>query len=376
MPPAVANNINDTDMRKAMALAVKGRGRTAPNPMVGAVVVKKGRIIGRGYHARAGLAHAEVVALDNANVGKTGRALGGAGGADLYVTLEPCPVFGRTPPCTDAIIEAGIKRVFVGAGDPNPKVRGRGVRKLRQAGIVVTTGILKAECVAINVAYNKHIVSGLPYVTLKLATSLDGRIAASSGDSTWITSKESRSYVHELRNTVDCVMVGSGTALADNPRLTTRGVKGGRNPMRAVLDSSLSLPPDANIFKSARKTGVFVFTGKAASAKKADILTAKGATVIRVQTTKAGLSLKAVLKELGGRGVTDLMVEGGGVLAAGLLKAGLVDKVLWFTAPLIIGAGGLPSVAELGGKDMSRALRFKDIKIKTFGTDVLVEGCF
>ncbi len=376
MPPVDAKKINDACMRKAIALAVKGRGRTAPNPVVGAVVVKNGRIIGRGYHAGAGLAHAEVAALDNANIAKAGRASGGAVGADLYVTLEPCPVFGRTPPCTDAIIEAGIRRVFVGAGDPNPKVRGRGVRKLRQAGIEVTTGLLKAECAALNVAYNKHIVSGLPYVILKLATSLDGRIAANSGDSKWITSKESRAYVHELRNAVDCVMVGSGTALADNPRLTARGVKGGRDPVRAVLDSRLRVSPDANIFKGAKKTGVFIFTGKAASAKKADILISRGAAVIRVPGTKTGLSLAAVLKELGDRGVLELMVEGGGTLGAGLLKAGLVDKVLWFTAPLIIGADGLPAVAELGAGDMSRALRFKDIKIKTLGTDVLVEGCF
>jgi len=317
-----------------------------------------------------------VAALDNVCAGKAGRGPASAEGADLYVTLEPCPVFGRTPPCTDAIIEAGIRRVFVGAGDPNPGVRGRGVGRLRRAGIEVVTGVLKAECTALNAAYNKHVVSGLPYVTLKLAVSLDGRIAARGGDSRWITSRQSRACVHEQRDRVDCVLVGSGTALTDNPRLTTRGVKGGRDPMRAVLDSELRLSADANIFKGAGKTGVFVFTGKKACAKKADIIAATGATVIRVRSTKSGLSLKAVLKELGSRGVLELMVEGGGALAAGLLKAALVDRVLWFTAPLIIGADGIPAVAAFGVKDMSRALRLKDIKIKTLGKDVLVEGCF
>ncbi len=387
MPPADKSNIDESYMRKALTQAAKGLGRTSPNPMVGAVVVKggssitrKGRIIGRGYHAGAGLAHAEVVAIDNAVIATKGSIKG----ADLYVTLEPCMSFGRTPPCTDAIIEAGIRRVFIGAGDPNPKVRGRGIRRLRRAGIEVVTGILKAECTALNLAYNKHIVSGLPFVTLKLATSLDGRIAVRGGDSSWITSKESRGYVHELRNIVDCVMVGYGTALADNPRLTTRGIKGGRDPMRAVLDAGLRLQADANIFKGAEKTRVFVFAAKKATpkkvtaekafAKKAEALKAKGVEVIRVPSSKAGLSLKAVLKELGDRGVTDLLVEGGGVLAAGLLKAALVDRVLWFTAPVIVGADGVPSVASIGVNDMGSALRFKTIKVKTLGTDLLVEG--
>ncbi len=376
MPSVDNRKIDETYMRKALTLAAKGLGRTSPNPMVGAVVVrpgtKKGRIIGRGYHACAGLAHAEVVAIDNAVLATKGSIKG----ADLYVTLEPCMTFGRTPPCTGAIIEAGIRRVFTGAGDPNPKVRGRGVRRLRRAGIEVVTGILKAECTALNAAYNKHIVTGLPYVTLKLATSLDGRIASNGGDSSWITSKESRSYVHELRNIVDCVMVGSGTALADNPWLTTRGVKGGRDSVRVVLDSALRLPASANLYKVQQRVSTFVFTGKKASHKKAEILKAKGVEVLRVAETKAGLSLKAVLKKLGERGVTDLLVEGGGGLAAGLLKGGHVDKVLWFTAPIIIGADGVPSVATLGVNNMDSALRFKTIKVKTLGTDVLVEGCF
>jgi len=368
-------------MRMALTLARKGLRRTSPNPMVGAVVVKpdtkKGRVIGRGYHAAAGLAHAEVVALDNAGLATKGIVKG----ADLYVTLEPCITFGRTPPCTGAIIDAGIRRVFIGAGDLNPKVRGRGVRKLRRAGIEVVTGILKAECTALNAAYNKHVVTGLPYVTLKLATSLDGRIATKGGDSTWITSKESRAYVHDLRNIVDCVMVGSGTAMVDNPRLTTRGVRDGRNPARVVLDSELRLPDSANIFKGAKKTGVFVFASRAAThekafVKKAELLTSRGVEVIRVPRTKSGLSLKAVLKGLGDRDITDLLVEGGGLLAAGLLKAALVDRVLWFTAPIIIGGGGVPSVASFGVSDMDGALRFKTVKVKTLGTDVLVEGCF
>lgn len=370
------DNLDAANMRKAIRLALKGLGRTAPNPMVGAVVVKRGRMIGSGYHERAGLAHAEVVALDNALVGLKGRRSGGPRGANLYVTLEPCPVFGRTPPCTDAIIEAGIRRVFIGAGDPNPKVRGRGVRILRRAGIEVVTGVLKAECEEINHAYSKHIVSGMPFVTLKLAASLDGRIAVKGGDSKWITSKESRSYVHKLRDAVNCVMVGSGTALADDPRLTVRGVKNGQSPMRALVDSSLKISPDAKIFKGAKKSRVFVFTGKKSSEKKVERLRKLGAEVIMVRATKAGLSLRAVLTELGKRGVTDLLVEGGGTLGAGLLSAGLVDKLLWFSAPLIIGGDGVASIAPLGAKKMAETIRLKDVKIKTLGGDILIEGCF
>ncbi|MEE9613844.1 MAG: bifunctional diaminohydroxyphosphoribosylaminopyrimidine deaminase/5-amino-6-(5-phosphoribosylamino)uracil reductase RibD, partial [Thermodesulfobacteriota bacterium] len=232
---------NEKFMRAALSLAKKGLGRTSPNPAVGAVVVKGKKIVARGYHRKAGLAHAEVEALDRA-----GRK---SSGADLYVTLEPCCHHGRTPPCTDAIIEARIKRVFVGMKDPNPGVRGRGIKKLMAAGITVVTGMLESDCRTLNEPYTKHVTTGIPYVILKLAMSLDGRIATGGGESKWITGPEARNYVHKLRNTVDCVMVGSGTAVRDDPRLTVR-FSNGRNPARAVVDTKLVTPPGARIFSS------------------------------------------------------------------------------------------------------------------------------
>ena len=353
-------------MRRALMLARKGLGRTSPNPAVGAVVVRGARVVSGGYHRKAGLAHAEVAALEGA--GK------GAGGADLYVTLEPCPHRGRTPPCVEAIVSAGIKRVFIGAKDPNLRVRGRGIRALKKAGVRTSAGLLEAECTSLNEAYNKHASTGLPFVLLKLAESLDGRIALSTGESKWITSLESRRYVHKLRSLVDCVMVGSGTVLADDPALNVRLSKSrGVNPVRAIIDSSLTLSPGARVFSTSGGL-VHVFTTNKAPENRIKSLESAGAEVITLPETRAGVSLRRVMKELGKRDVTSLMIEGGSSLAATALKEGLVDKVAIFVAPMLIGADGLGSVSELGLRKLNKAIRLKKMHAKKLGPDVLLEG--
>lgn len=351
-------------MRIALNLAKKGIGKTSPNPAVGAVVVKNGNITGRGYHKKAGLPHAEIVALEEA-----GR---GAKGADLYVTLEPCVHFGRTPPCADAILMAGIKRVVIGAKDPNPQVGGKGMRRLEKAGVEVTKGILADECRALNEAYEKHITTGMPLVILKLASTLDGRISTAAGESKWITSSESRKYVHRLRSAVDCVMVGSGTVMKDDPGLTVRFIRG-RNPARAVTDSGLSILPGAKFFDS-KGERVFVFTGKKADKGKIRRIEKRGAEVITVKESGCGLSLKDVFKELGRRGIMSVMLEGGSRLAAGALKEGVVDKVVFFVAPMIIGGDGVPSIGDLGIKGIKKALKIRGVRTKRVGGDIMVEG--
>ncbi|MBI5598831.1 MAG: bifunctional diaminohydroxyphosphoribosylaminopyrimidine deaminase/5-amino-6-(5-phosphoribosylamino)uracil reductase RibD [Deltaproteobacteria bacterium] len=372
-------------MRVALVLARKGLGRTSPNPAVGAIVVKNGDIAGRGYHKKAGLPHAEIIALEEA--GERAK------GADLYVTLEPCVHFGRTPPCADAILRAGIKRVVIGAKDPNPKVNGKGMRRLEKAGVRVIKGILADKCRALNEAYGKHIKTGMPFVILKLASSLDGRISTAAGESKWITSLESRKYVHRLRSTVDCVMVGSGTVIKDDPRLTVRLVRG-RNPARAVVDSGLKIPLDSIFFSGGSdfplpsgeracpgldpgvgvRGKIFVFTTVKASKKKIKLMEEKGAKVIIVPTAEGGVSLKRVLRELGRNGITSVMIEGGSRLAAGALKEGVVDRVVFFVAPLIIGGDGVPSIGDLGIKGVKKAFRIRDMKTKRVGGDIMVEG--
>lgn len=360
----------DTDagfMRKALSLAKKGLGRTSPNPAVGAVLTKGGRVIGRGYHRAAGLAHAEVEALQSSTEDPRG--------ATLHVTLEPCCHQGRTPPCVAAVIAAGVKRVVVGTLDPNPRVSGRGVKSLLGAGVDVTTGVLEPECRALNEAYNRHIVTGLPFVTLKLASSLDGRTAAKGGHSRWITGPKARRLVHGMRSASDAVMVGSSTALADDPELTVRLVRG-RDPIRVVVDTRFRTPLTSRLFKGVAEDGprLFVFTTGAADRKKIARASALGADVVRVPKTSAGVDLKAVLAELGRREVASLLAEGGGTLAASLIRAGLVDKVVHFIAPAYIGGDGLPSMAALGVRDVGKALRLTGVSCRRAGPDLVVEG--
>ncbi len=352
-------------MRRALRLAIKGLGRTSPNPMVGSVVVSRGgKLLGEGYHAKAGEPHAEILALRAA--GKKAK------GATLYITLEPCVHFGRTPPCALAVIEAGVKRVVIGTKDPNPLVAGKGIRKLRRAGIEVTVGVLSEQCVSLNDGYNKFITTGLPLVTLKLASTLDGRIATNSGESKWITGAKSRRLVHEMRSRHDAVMVGAGTAIKDDPRLNVRGVKGSVDPTRVVIDTRLRISPGAKVLK--KGAPVIIYCSRRAAKKKQEALRALGATVVAVTETKDGLSLKTVLRDLARRGVTSVMIEGGASLAASAIKAKLVDRVKIFYAPKLLGSDALPMIGALKIAKLKSAPEIKEMKVRRIGEDILIEG--
>lgn len=358
-------------MRRALRLAIKGQGRTSPNPMVGSVCVSKGaKVLGEGFHEKAGLPHAEVLAIEEA--GKKAK------GATLYITLEPCVHFGRTPPCVDTIIESGIKRVVIGAKDPNPLVAGKGIKKLRRAGIEVSSGVLDKQCVSLNEGYNKFITTGLPLVCLKLASTLDGSIATSSGESKWITGKEARKLVHKMRAKFDAVMVGSGTVIKDDPRLNVRGIKGSVNPVRVVLDTRLKISPGARLFAGAklsnRRAQVLIYCGKRAGKKKIEALRSLGADVVVVSETKEGLSLKRVLKDLAGRGITSVMIEGGSRLAACALRAKLVDRLSIFYAPKLLGSDALPMIGALKIARLKGAIEIKEMKVRSTGDGFLVEG--
>lgn len=357
-------------MRLALREAKKGIGRTSPNPAVGAVVVKNSRVVGKGYHRKAGTPHAEVHALNAAGAK--------AKGAILYVTLEPCNHTGRTPPCTAAILKSGIRRVVIGMADPNPWVNGGGAEYLASQGIDVARGVLEAECRAINRPFLKHTTTGLPWVIMKAGMSLDGRIATATGHSNWITGKESRLYVHRLRDRVDAILVGSGTALADDPSLTTRLPGGrGRDPLRVVLDSDLRLPVTAKMLSQQSAGRTMIFCGPEPAADKVKALTAAGALIRPVALHPGGgLDLKQVLRQLGSEGITSVLVEGGGTVHGALLRAGLVDEVKLFVAPIFIGGDGVPVVDRQGITVVGQAPRLTVVRTRRFGDDVLVEGVF
>jgi diaminohydroxyphosphoribosylaminopyrimidine deaminase/5-amino-6-(5-phosphoribosylamino)uracil reductase len=349
-------------MRLALREAEKGVGRTSPNPPVGAVLVKNGRVIARGHHPRAGGPHAEVVVL---------RAAGArARGADLYSTLEPCDHFGKTPPCSVAILEAGVRRVFFGSRDPNPLVNGRGVARLEQGGVTVVAGVLGAECDRLNAHWFTYMTEHRPYVTLKAAVTLDGKIATRTGDSRWVTGPEAREWVHRLRDRVDAVLVGTGTARADDPALTTRLPGGrGRDPLRIVLDTDLSLPPGLKLFRQRSTAPTLV-----AHASDRRRRLGPGVELLRCKRGKDGVDLRDLLASLATRGVTHLLVEGGARVHARFLEAGLVDRVAVFIAPKIAGADGVPFVAGPGPARMADALRLAEVQVERIGEDVLVTG--
>jgi len=357
-------------MRMSLALARKGAGRVSPNPMVGAVVVRGGRVVASGFHRIFGTAHAEVHALRRA-----GRA---ARGADLYVTLEPCSHYGKTPPCVDAVIASGIKRVFIGQIDPNPVVRGRGIRRLRAAGIAVATGILKAECAELNAAFSKHITTGLPLVTLKAAMTLDGRIATRTGDSKWISCAQSRRLVHRMRAHVDAVMVGIGTVMADNPRLNVRlGRARSREPVRIVIDSRLRIDPACNLLQPALARGTLIVTGnRAAGSRKAQLLRSRGAEVLGCALRGRRIDLAQAMRALGKRGISHIMLEGGATLIGEALRCSIVDRVMLFYAPKLFGGSdGLPLAAGRGPALINDSAALTGMSVRTVGSDLLVEGC-
>lgn len=352
-------------MNLALELALKARGMTSPNPMVGALVVKANRIVGRGFHKKAGAAHAEAMALDDAGIK--------ARGASLYVTLEPCAHFGRTPPCVDKIIKSGISRVIVGMVDPNPLNNGKGIQILRQQKIKVEVGLLEEKLKSLNQAFIKYITRKIPFITVKAGQSLDGKIATSLGDSKWITSDKSRGYAHRMRAGFDAVMVGVNTVLRDNPRLDAWFSR--KQPVKIVVDSQLSTPEEANIFS--RKSPVILVTlpvksGQETANRKA---LAEKARILEVKEKAGQVNLKDMMKKLAGLGIASILVEGGGTLIGGLFDEGLVDKVMFFISPKIIGGkDAISSVMGKGVKRIDRSIKLKRPAFKKMGEDLLVEG--
>jgi len=352
-------------MQLAMELARKAEGRTSPNPLVGSVIVKNGKIIARGFHEAADMPHAEVAAMNSI---KDKRLLKGS---TLYVTLEPCCHYGRTGPCTKEIIGAGIKEVYAAMIDPNPKNDGKGSAELRKAGIKMNIGLMEAEARRMNEAFCKFITTKKPFVMMKTAISLDGKTATKTGNSKWISSEESRNYVHQIRNRVDAVIVGINTVLHDNPHLTTR-IKGGKDPIRIILDSTLRIPMNARILND--KNAMIATTPKY-DRKKKIALEKKGIGVIVVRSSAKKVDMGKLMDELALRGITHVMVEGGSEVNASALEAGIVDKMIYFIAPKIIGGvDAKPAIGGAGIKDMRDALNLKNIEIKQVGPDVVVEG--
>jgi diaminohydroxyphosphoribosylaminopyrimidine deaminase/5-amino-6-(5-phosphoribosylamino)uracil reductase len=352
-------------MRAALALARRGLGNTWPNPAVGCVIVNDERVVGRGWTQPGGRPHAETEALS--------RAGAAAKGATAYVTLEPCSHHGKTPPCAEALMAAGVSRVVAAVEDPDPRVCGAGIARLRQAGIAVETGLCAEEAGELNAGFFCRVAQGRPLVTLKLATSLDGRIATKTGKSRWITGPAARERAHLLRGTHDAVLVGTGTALADDPQLTCRlpGMEA-RSPLRIVLDRTLRLPSTLRLFVEAREVPSWVVTLGSADKARQNALRAQGVTVIAVEADASGnLDLAMVLKALGDKGLTRLLVEGGGGIAAALLRARLAHQLVWMRAPSLIGGDGIAAVAALGLDDPSGAPRFELVSSEIVCGDIV-----
>jgi diaminohydroxyphosphoribosylaminopyrimidine deaminase/5-amino-6-(5-phosphoribosylamino)uracil reductase len=352
-------------MRQALALARRGLGKTSPNPMVGAVIVKEGRVIARGYHRRFGADHAEVDALKHAQED--------VAGSTLYVTLEPCRHFGKTPPCTDAIIKSKIGKVVIAMLDPDPHMRGESVKLLNQKGIKTVVGVLEDEARALNEKYVKHRTAGVPYVTLKWAQTLDGRIATAQGKSRWIASPSSLKLAHQLRAAHDAILVGVDTVLKDDPELTVRLVKG-RNPLRVILDSHLRIPLDAKVLTNQSAARTLVAATPRADKTKLAALRKKGIEVLKIPPDKDGkVDLKKLLQTLGGRDISSLLVEGGGAVITSFLRLKLADKLIAIIAPKIMGAG-TDAVGDLNITDLNKALKLSFTRVYRSGVDIVLEG--
>lgn len=363
-------DIDKIYMRRALDLAALALGRTSPNPVVGAVIVKDGQIVGEGYHQKAGTPHAEVHALRQAG--------DRAAGATVYVSLEPCSHFGRTPPCADALIAAGVKKVVIACLDPNPQVAGQGMQKLMDAGVETELGIMQVEACQLNEAFFKYIQFARPFVAIKTAMTLDGKIASKTGDSRWITSPDARTYVHQLRNTYDAILVGIGTVLHDDPMLNTRlDSDDYRDPIRVIIDSQLDLPMDSQIVRSSHEQRSIVFCSSGADGQKQANLEKNGCEIIRLDSKALFLPMEKVLEYLGRMGICSLLVEGGGQINASLLEGHLVDKLYFFIAPKIIGGSDAPSPVGGQGLDlMQKAWELRSIDVKRFIRDILITGYF
>ncbi len=351
------------------ALAEAKRGYPSPNPHVGAAIVRDGKILSVGHHERAGEAHAEVDAIRN--------AAASVEGATLFVTLEPCNHRGRTGPCTEAILDAGLARVVIGCPDPAPHVAGA-VDRLRSAGVEVDVGLMEGECTALVADFTKHIRTGLPFVTLKAAVTLDGKIATRSGDSKWITGEEARTEAHRMRDRSDAILVGVGTVLSDDPKLTVRRVEG-RDPVRVVLDADLRTPAGAAVLDPDRgsNAGTLIFHAADADASRHEQLEAEGVELVPVSRNDRGVELLEVLKRLGERGLVRLMVEGGAHVHGSFLDLGLADRAAIFIAPRIVGdAGALSFAAGSGAESIERAWSLVRTELQALGPDWLVSGDF
>ena len=356
---------NEYFMQKALALALKAKGQTFPNPLVGALVVKNGKIIGKGYHKKAGSPHAEVEAIEDAGTK--------AKGALLYVSLEPCMHYGRTPPCVDTILESGIKKVFVGMVDPNPLNNGKGIKLLQEHGVKVELGFCQDKARKINQPFIKYITKKMPFITVKAGQSLDGKIATKNGASKWITSDKARGWAHNLRRFYDGIMVGVNTVIRDDPFLVSGYPE---HPLtRIIADSRLGISAKANIFK--KPDPVIIATLKEALGQETENrnLLSQKANILEVRENNGQLNLYDLFKKLARLGITNILVEGGGSLIGSLFDCNLVDKVLFFIAPTII--GGKDSISSVMGKGAARidkAVRLKEVKLTKIGEDFLVEG--
>ena len=355
-------------MRQSLALARLAIGQVSPNPAVGALIVKDGEIVGQGYTQPPGSDHAEIVALKQA--GEKAR------GASMYVTLEPCCHFGRTPPCTQSIIDAGISEVHMAMIDPNPIVSGRGEEALQKEGIKTSVGDHEEEARTINEAYIKYIKTGLPFVTVKFATSLDGKIATRTGDSKWITGAEARKYVHYLRYTSDAIVTGANTIIVDDPFLTCRyGGTGGavkNKQLRVIVDGLGRTPPTARVFGEPGK--VLVAIGKSVDKKIKKAMEDVGAELLEFPTIDGKINISNLLKVLGEREVTSILLEAGGILLGSFFEAGMVDKVIAFIAPMVVGGDSMVAVGGLGVEKITDATRLERVTIERFGDDLMIGG--
>ena len=350
-------------MRRALKLAE--RGRTSPNPMVGAIVVKNGEIVGEGYHPRAGEPHAEVFALREA--GEKAK------GATMYVTLEPCCHFGRTPPCTQAVIEAGIAEVYVAMTDPDTQVASKGLHELKNAGLKVHLSLCEDQARLLNEAYIKHRTTGMPFVILKSAMSLDGKIATHTGDSKWITNERSRAYAHKIRSRVDAILVGGGTARADNPSLTARLGRKVYYPTRVVVTGTGNIPADLTMFSAPGES--IVASSSYANNATLRKLESAGARILTLKQVAERPSIADLMKQLGKIGCLSVLIEGGGEVAASALEERVVDKIIYFYAPRIIGGQkAINAVGGLGAVNVSSSITLDNIKIRRFGSDIAIEG--
>ena len=347
-------------MEMTIKLAEKARGITSPNPMVGCIIVKRSRIVGKGIHRKAGTEHAEVIALNDA--GK--KAIN----STMYVNLEPCSHWGKTPPCTEKIVESGVREVIIGMNDPNPLVDG--FKELKFRGVKTKIGILEEKAKRLNEAYIKYMRTKKPFVMIKVAMSLDGKIATLTGDSKYITGKEARSYVHKIRSEIDAVMVGLNTVMRDNPLLTPRLVKG-KDPIKIVVDSKLKIPKNSNLMKDPKK--LIIATTSKASKSDMEKLKHKGVDIIMTKPKNGLVDLQDLMKQLGSREITTVMIEGGSELNSSAIKAGIVDKILVFAAPKLIG-NGLGAIGNLGIRKIDHAINLKKPIVKKIGKDVLFEA--